>query len=434
MIDRLTPPAGVAPVIGVTAAGVPRAAGAEAAGVGALVVGCGGRAGGAVARGAAAGAGAAPTIGDAVVGRIEGIGRMGGGTGGAGIAGRAGALAAGAVGAVGAGLGGNGRGGAILGAGGTGEAARGGGGAGGREAGAAGRAGMGGIPALGAVAETAGRDDGAGGVAGRADAAGGASGAGVADRVVAAAGLAAELAGGRIAAPGIGGVSLGNDGRGAGVPVEGRPLRTKFVAGVCFASRGATGASGGEAIAAAGGVAIADAELGIVCRTGGWNDTGVGFAGRGGLGGATGAGVIDRGVRRGGASSNESGAASASDSSIARSVLSQLSVGEPPAPAPTVARRCTGSSWLTRMTAPHTEQRARTPPDGTLAGSTRNTDWHSTHETFNAPPKRWQAGPAGTACRPRDRLHDDRPRRPSRAGSSHNSSSPSPVRSPDPHA
>jgi hypothetical protein len=34
------------------------------------------------------------------------------------------------------------------------------------------------------------------------------------------------------------------------------------------------------------------------------------------------------------------------------------------------------------MIPPQTEQRARTPGPGTRAGSTRNTDWHSGHETF----------------------------------------------------
>lgn len=40
----------------------------------------------------------------------------------------------------------------------------------------------------------------------------------------------------------------------------------------------------------------------------------------------------------------------------------------------------------TRITAPQTEHLARTPPGGTFAGSTRKTDWHSAHVTFNAPP------------------------------------------------
>ena len=34
------------------------------------------------------------------------------------------------------------------------------------------------------------------------------------------------------------------------------------------------------------------------------------------------------------------------------------------------------------MIPPQTEQRARMPGPGTRAGSTRNTDWHSGHETF----------------------------------------------------
>ena len=34
------------------------------------------------------------------------------------------------------------------------------------------------------------------------------------------------------------------------------------------------------------------------------------------------------------------------------------------------------------MMPPHTEHRARTPGPGTRAGSTRNTVWHSGHETF----------------------------------------------------
>jgi hypothetical protein len=40
------------------------------------------------------------------------------------------------------------------------------------------------------------------------------------------------------------------------------------------------------------------------------------------------------------------------------------------------------------ITPPHTEHRARTPPVGTFDGSTRNTDRHSGHVTFTAPPPR----------------------------------------------
>jgi hypothetical protein len=38
------------------------------------------------------------------------------------------------------------------------------------------------------------------------------------------------------------------------------------------------------------------------------------------------------------------------------------------------------------ITPPHTEQRARTPREGTLEGSTRKIDRHSGHETFTSPP------------------------------------------------
>jgi hypothetical protein len=41
-----------------------------------------------------------------------------------------------------------------------------------------------------------------------------------------------------------------------------------------------------------------------------------------------------------------------------------------------------GAPAPTMMTPPQTEHRARTPPDGTFAGSTRNTELHSGHETF----------------------------------------------------
>src|SRR5437762_2936647 len=40
------------------------------------------------------------------------------------------------------------------------------------------------------------------------------------------------------------------------------------------------------------------------------------------------------------------------------------------------------------ITPPHTEQRARTMVEGTLAGSTRNTERHSGQETFTCPPLR----------------------------------------------
>jgi hypothetical protein len=49
---------------------------------------------------------------------------------------------------------------------------------------------------------------------------------------------------------------------------------------------------------------------------------------------------------------------------------------EPPAPGawPTPAPTSGDSAPAICITAPHTEQRARTPPVGTFAGSTRKTD------------------------------------------------------------
>ena len=183
-----------------------------------------------------------------------------------------------------------------------------------------------------------------------------------------------------MAAPGIGGVSLGNDGRWIGTESDGRVLRTNAVAGVSDGERAGVGGALGGALG--GSAAVAP-----VWRIGAWNPRGVGRAGRTGSEGATGAGVTLRGVRRI-TGANDSGAASASDSMIARSVSCQTSDLSLCAAAVMVPRRCIGASVDTRITAPHTEHRARTPPGGTFAGSTRKTDWHSPHETFNAPPTR----------------------------------------------
>lgn len=101
------------------------------------------------------------------------------------------------------------------------------------------------------------------------------------------------------------------------------------------------------------------------------------------------AGVGDRGTsieRRGGGGSNASGAASASDSMTARSLAAHAdsaavtgatadaASGIGIAAEPRAGVGPGAPSMPTRITAPQTEQRARTPPGGTLAGSTRNTD------------------------------------------------------------
>lgn len=86
------------------------------------------------------------------------------------------------------------------------------------------------------------------------------------------------------------------------------------------------------------------------------------------------------------------------------------------------------------MTPPQTEQRARTPVAGTLAGSTRNTERHSGHETVITPLRRsaFPSAHAPVPMRPTEvtLVHpdDDRQPRPSLAVSSHNSSFPWPTR------
>ena len=238
---------------------------------------------------------------------------------------------------------------------------------------------------------------------------------------------------GRIAAPGIGGVSLGNDGRGAGVPAGARDPMTNAVAGVARIGGLSGGAEGGGGvIGRTGGGVIGRTGGGVIGRTGGGvtgragsgvtSRTGGGVTGRAG-GGVTargaGTGDVYRGVRWSAGTGIGSGAASASDSSMARSASFQVSTAADP--------RTAGSS-ATWITAPQTEQRARIPAGGTLAGSTRKIDWHSVHETFNAPPTRWRARLVESACHPRARPHDDRPRRPTPAGSWRSSSSRSPAR------
>jgi hypothetical protein len=124
-----------------------------------------------------------------------------------------------------------------------------------------------------------------------------------------------------------------------------------------------------------------------VCAGGAENGVVYGIELREGDGGGAGGMLADGvGARGGGAS----GAASASDSIIARSAASQ-----PPRAgiAATVAAD-TGASMPIRITAPQTEQRARTPPGGTFEGSTRKIELHSAHETFTAPPWLWMMRPA----------------------------------------
>jgi hypothetical protein len=66
----------------------------------------------------------------------------------------------------------------------------------------------------------------------------------------------------------------------------------------------------------------------------------------------------------------------------AGSTANDVIASDDSAPAAAVAN----SGALTEITPPQTEQRARTPPSGTFAGSTRKIERQSGHVTFTAPP------------------------------------------------
>ena len=112
--------------------------------------------------------------------------------------------------------------------------------------------------------------------------------------------------------------------------------------------------------------------------------TGVGFLRCGGGVNGVAKGIDVRGIagvgtravssERLGGSSNASGAASASDSITARSFAAQVEPTEGTAAEARAGVGVTAPSIPTRITAPQTEQRARTPPGGTFEGSTRNID------------------------------------------------------------
>lgn len=203
--------------------------------------------------------------------------------------------------------------------------------------------------------------------------------------------------------PGTGGVNLGIIGGRATGGLTGVTGRTAAgvrgragvgaVAGIAAATGvgGRAGVGGGIGVAAVGvartvsGIAGISPELRLARATTPGVNTGVGFRRCGGgangvangieVRGADGVGTRGTSIERlGGGGSNASGAASASDSLTARSFAAQA---DPSAGTAAEARAGVGTelpSMPTRITAPHTEQRARTPPGGTFEGSTRNTD------------------------------------------------------------
>ena len=214
-------------------------------------------------------------------------------------------------------------------------------------------------------------------------------------------------------------------GRGAGTGwlgasgAEGRAGEPKGVSGTLAGFAGAaavgcrgtsiSGRLGGLAGAGAGGCtpAVADAGATLVVAAGGMlrgstaEACGAGTGGgdaidpaggvgrRPGANGGTRAGVEVRGATLGGATA-------ALDSAITgRSPGVGFDAGRAPTDVPVrVPAVRLAASWgvakssvqlravVIGMIPPHTEQRARTPGPGTRAGSTRNTVWHSGHETF----------------------------------------------------
>lgn len=169
----------------------------------------------------------------------------------------------------------------------------------------------------------------------------------------------------------------------AGIESDGRGAAGAAEAAGAIGAAGAAGATG-----AAGGAGAAGGLTGVTGRAaaGVAARTGVGMS-RAGCG--VGTGVRSRaGASDGGSKLN--GAAAASDSIIARrAAASEAGLATPPG---SVAPTGCGAIPMC-ITAPQTEQRARTPSAGTFAGSTRNTDWHSPHETFTAPPSPARATP-----------------------------------------
>src|SRR5690606_11816821 len=87
------------------------------------------------------------------------------------------------------------------------------------------------------------------------------------------------------------------------------------------------------------------------------------------------------------------------------------------------------SGRRTAISPPHTEQRARTPRSGTLAGSTRNTVAHCGQVTFIGSLTGFAHRGHWGRCGSRDRRAGGRPRTPNPAATWRNSSSRWPARS-----
>lgn len=147
---------------------------------------------------------------------------------------------------------------------------------------------------------------------------------------------------------------------------------------------GTSGVTGRAGVGGTSGTAVVSPVVRLALATTPGVKTGVGFLRCGGgvkgvakgmdVRGVGGVGTLAVPSERLGGESNASGAASASDSITARSFAARA---DPMAGTAAEARAGVGTAAPaipTRITAPQTEQRARTPPGGTFDGSTRNTD------------------------------------------------------------
>ena len=270
-----------------------------------------------------------------------------------------------------------------------------------------------GAKVLGCVARGAGDAGIAGGIiglaigVGSAGAAGGTGGANM-GRVGAANGGRAGVVPAPTGRDGITGFALtGENGRGV-IPLG--------AAGIGGGTAGTSGRATGVTTGGAGGV-----NAGVTTAA-------LGSGSGGGTGASTGIGAGSGSGSGSNSCAGGSGAASAADSNIGAGTIAtgggiNATLGRAIASAASP-----NSGAETAMTPPHTEQRARTPPIGTLAGSTRNTDRQSGQVTFTAPPRRlshWIRHPADVhhqLC-----LRDGRSCRPNLPAFLHNSSFQSPA-------
>src|SRR5438309_2737212 len=181
-------------------------------------------------------------------------------------------------------------------------------------------------------------------------------------------------------------------GAGAGGAAAGGGAAGGAAAGAARGATGGAAAGGGAARGAAGGAATGGADTG---RTGA--PTGGPTGARGGVAG--GAGGVGR--RSGGAAAGAigGGGGGGGTGGVRGVVVVGVKTGAPPpvaTPAPTGCGATADAATVKTLL--HTAQRARTPPAGTLAGSTRYTVSQDGQDTFTLRP-RYCASPGSGSWR-----------------------------------